>query len=58
MDQNFFDENEMAGLLKELGEKNKNVSDEEFDIGLSDAEVEASNKRFEEILEKHADGKL
>lgn len=48
MDQ-FFDMNEMASLLSELEEKNK---DADLDDVMGE-EMEASQRRVEEILEKH-----
>lgn len=45
----FFDMNEMASLLSELEEKNKDI---DLD-GVMGEEMEASQRRVEEILEKH-----
>lgn len=53
MDGNFFDTSEMNALLNQLNETTlKKASDEMADESMT-KEMEASQKRFEEILKKH-----
>lgn len=47
----FFDVGEMESLLAELQEKNKDVNVDD----VMDEEMKASQRRVEEILEKHAE---
>ena len=53
MDGNLFDTEEMSALLAQLNEtKLKKASDEIADDAMA-KEMEASQKRYEEILKKH-----
>lgn len=47
MDQNFFEEGDLADLFKEMEESRRDVPEEE------DKEMNASKRRYQEIIKKH-----
>lgn len=54
MDTNLFDTNEMEALLNQLNAENIKKADKEMEEKVSmSKEMEASQRRYEEIIKKH-----
>lgn len=53
MENNFFDENEMAALLNQLNAANLERAGEDVSAGEMSKEMAASQRRYEEYIKKH-----
>lgn len=57
MDNNLFDMEEMSALLEQLNSTKLKKASEEISEDSMTKEMEASNRRYEEILKKHNESK-
>ena len=57
MDQNYFSSNDLADLFKELAESQKETEGEKrqnTEGPIKNPEIEASRRRYQEIMKKHS----